>query len=211
MRYISDASGSRPLGEQVPGHHATTRGVALALAAAAAAAAGCSPATPSTTSSPTSSVTASPTPTLDPAEVQEQEAVAAATATLTEFLRVSDEIGENGYADASALDPLVSGDLRPRLVSVIEHSRSKGARLTARATVESVEVGGYEPGPDGAGRERVLLDACVDNSTSEILLPDGSSMIDRRYAQRVVVTYTVQHQGDLWTVDDAQSDEARTC
>ncbi|GEK23130.1 hypothetical protein [Cellulomonas xylanilytica] len=183
----------------------------MAVAAALAAGCGSGPGTPTATSTPTATVTASPTPTLDPALAEQQESVEAATATLATFLRVSDEIAEAGYADWSAMSTLVGGELRTNLVSFFEQSRDLGARQTSRGTVESIVLKEFQPGTPGAGGERVLLDACLDNSTSEVLLPDGSSDIDRSYPQRVVVTYTVQHHVDFWTVDDAQSDASRTC
>ena len=187
--------------------------VAAGLLALALGVAGCDAGTPESSPAVTSSATPSPTPspTLDPAEAKEQAAVAAATETLTTLVRAADETAQAGYADFAPLNGLVGGDLRVRLLSLYEQSRDIGAHQTGTTILEDITVVKFLPGPERGGGEQVILEACSDNTSKDVLLADGSSGGDPAYPKRLIVSYTVQNTDGHWTVDTSESDPARTC
>ena len=187
--------------------------MAAVVSAVAGGAVGCSPGSPdeTSTSSATTSATPTGTPTTDPAAAQEQAFVDAATAALTALVATSDEIGQAGYADWAPMAGLVGGDLRVRAQDLHEQRAASGSRQTGSTTIDDVTVAEYDAGPDGGGRERVVLDACVDTSDVDIVLADGTSRLDPDEPTRLVVRYTVQNTDGHWTVDDIASDPAQTC
>jgi hypothetical protein len=185
--------------------------VAAVLLVSAGATMGCSPDAPPVLSTPKPSATVSVTPSLDPAEVQKQAAVDAATTTLTALIAASNEIGLGGYADSAPISGLVGGDLRVAMLDLNRQSAESSSRQVGSASVADVTVAEYDAGQVGGGRERVVLDACIDTTGMDIVLPDGSSRLDPNTPDRRIVQYTVQNTDGHWTVDALTSDAARTC
>lgn len=134
-----------------------------------------------------------------------------ATATLTEFTAAADEVAQAGYADLTKLDGLVGGALRPRLQDLYRQRAESGSRQVGTSQISDVTVAEYDAGVGEGGRERVVLEACVDSTNQDVLLPDGTSRLDPSFPKRLLVRYTVQNTEGHWTVDDTASDAARTC
>lgn len=187
--------------------------VAGILLVVAGATAGCTPGAPTVTntSTPTPSASPSATPTLDPASAAERAAVEAATTALSALITASNEVGMAGYADSTPIAGLVGGDLRVSVLDLNRQSAESGSRQVGSVTIADVAVAEYDPGADGGGRERVILDACIDSTGMDIVLPDGTSRLDPTTPDRRVVQYTVQNTDGHWTVDDLRSDATRTC
>ena len=170
------------------------------------------PSTPAPTTAPSSPLpTPTATPSLDAAAAKKKAAVDAATTTLTTFIDRSNAVGQAGYDDASSLSGSLGGDLRSRMKDLYDQRRTSGIRQTGDSKIESVEVAKYEPGAGSGVQGTVVLDACVDNSSMDVVLPDGSSRLDPDYPRRLVVTYTLRDTDGHWTVDDVTSDAERTC
>lgn len=184
---------------------------AAVLLAVALAAAGCTPGDPEPEPTTSASQAVTPTPTTDPAEAQEEAAVAAATTALTALMQAVDEFAQGGYVDLGPLNGLVGGDLRTTLPATYEQSQAKGARQTGSTVLEDITLVEFQPGPSGGGREQVVLEACADSTGKDVVLPDGSSTLDPSFPKRLTMTYTVQNNDGHWTVDAVEPDAARPC
>ncbi|RHA39806.1 hypothetical protein D1825_11245 [Cellulomonas rhizosphaerae] len=171
-----------------------------------------------TTSTPTPAATVpstAPTPvrsaTIDPAAAAQKQNVDDARAALATFNDLTNSTAQAGY-DAEPLSPMMTGELRPAVIVAYRDYAERKLKQTGTSTIDAVTMVKYEPGPAGAGKERVTLDACRDNSGIDVVTPDGKSAISDEGPDRFVVTYVAAHQeDDRWTFDSATPDRERAC
>ncbi|NTW40016.1 MAG: hypothetical protein HGA44_09015 [Cellulomonadaceae bacterium] len=169
--------------------------------------------TPPTTTAATA--TPEPTPTPDAAQIArelEDTNIAAAKATYVDLVALVDQIGKDTMADWERIMPFIGGDLISSMPTYFQDYETAGVRATGDTKVVSQDVVEYIPDPNGSGHERMTLDACVDSSAIEMFTPDGVSVLESDWPERLINTITMQHQDDgRWTLDSGLADADRPC
>lgn len=123
---------------------------------------------------PTPIPTLPPQPTATPVFGSEEEALAAATAAYEEYLRVADEVGQRGWADAEGdlgtvvVDPLLSEELETGASFELEGYTQSGQSTFDSVALQSAEL---------YGDPQVIFYVCLDVSDVDVLGPDGQSVV----------------------------------
>lgn len=161
--------------------------------------------TPSaTTPSATPTPTASPTPTLDAQQQRIEDAKAAYLAYTAAVNQVMQTAGATGWME-TVVAPYVSGDLRPRLVSYYGQVSAQQLRQTGETKVASLEA-------TESVEQRVVLEACLDNSGIDVVDPSGKSVLLEGFPDRLITVETMRQQDDgRWTLVASETDQARPC
>jgi hypothetical protein len=136
--------------------------------------AGCTP-EPTVTPTPTitESATPIPTPTTIGTPESEGAAIEAAEATLLAYNEAFDQIGIDGWTNYERLQELATGLAYDQGLPGIEQLRSEGRTQTGISTLEILNST-IAPNQDGIEFGTVSIRACVDPTTRNQMLADGS-------------------------------------
>ncbi|GIG29272.1 hypothetical protein [Cellulomonas marina] len=166
-------------------------------------------ATTTTAPTPSPTPTPTPTPTLDP--VQEQ--IGEARAAYEHYNAVDNAVQQAGMAGwQDQVIPLVGGDYREVLVNYYTQASQQGLRQTGETAIASLTVTEHIPDPSGGGGEQVRMEACLDTSDSDIVNPEGASVTQPGFPDRLITAVLMQRQADgRWTVNAAETLQDRPC
>ena len=187
---------------------------AVICAALVTTAAACTPEDPTptptaTTSTPSSTPTPTPTPT--PTLSEKDQNIADAKAAYETYVATRNAVEQAGMADWRAkILPLVGGDLRMQKINFYDQAAEQGLRQTGATTIASITVTDYAASDQGT--DQVTLEVCNDNSSVDLVDPNGASVLQPGFPPRLISTVLMQHQSDgRWTVNTATADVDRTC
>lgn len=130
--------------------------------------------TPTTVDEPVDTVSSQPPATQTP----EDAAAAEAEKRYREFLRISDQIGREGYESSALYDTvLVSPQRSIQEVGFRKAQELPDARLLGSAQVASLTVESVDLQPEPGGYPTVVLQACVDVSGIDVVDGSGKSLV----------------------------------
>ncbi len=140
----------------------------LALAAITLLLAGCVPADPR--------VTPVPIPSSTPLFANDADALAAATDAFTEYLRVSDQILQDGGAQPERILGVTTARVGKVETAGFKKFKASGYRGTGSTTFSKASLERFDSNsPDG--QSVVAIYICVDVSGTDVLNPSGQSVI----------------------------------
>lgn len=123
---------------------------------------------------PTPIPTLPPQPTATPVFASEEEALAAAEASYTAYINASDEIGHEGWQDTSRFASVATGAALDDELSTAAELASNGWRLVGVSDFDTVTLQQYSQ----VGEEAtVVVYLCLDVSGTDVLDPEGNSMV----------------------------------
>jgi hypothetical protein len=150
---------------------------------------------PAAAPAPVPSVAPSRTPDASPpAAVQTPQDVAAAEATARyrEYLRVSDEIGQNGYTSSAPYDAVTVDPERTNVELAFRTiGRNEGARQIGDVVVASLEVTSVDLEVGPGSYPKVVLEACLDVSGVDVIDSTGKSLVTADRLDRSASTVTL--------------------
>ncbi|MFC5501059.1 hypothetical protein ACFPJ4_02265 [Lysinimonas soli] len=170
-----------------------TLGVLLALA-------GCAPA-----ASPPSSSTPSATPVF----ASDAEALKAAETAYAAYLKVSDQVAQDGWKDPSRLKPFARGEALARDKATANQFAAKSLTQVGSTRYDSAKVEGVSE--RGRGMVVVTMYLCVDVSGVDVRGPDGTSVVPKDRQTRVPLEVDVDNfeetkmkvsRNDAWSGTD---------
>lgn len=167
---------------------------------------------PSASPSASRSPSASPTAEQSPAQVARAENVAEAEQRYLEYQKISSEYAKKGQTPFWELMNgayLGSAEIRESERSYWDRFTDLGLKETGDASIEVVEVTGYEGDPldkDVTGH-RVHMTVCIDSSGADVVRPDGTSTLQEGGATRVLMKVVMQGQPreGVWSVNENTS------
>ncbi len=158
--------------------------------------------------------------------------VADAMAAFTTYIRVSDEVAQDGFRDwEKKLMPLTGGDVEVWHEDYSPRAEAEGYRQVGERVVESMRLkeNGYVVSTDGNGMAILYLGACVDSSGLRLVAPgsqddgippgrysvsvevvhwpekdDWNQLVPGKPGRWVVDSYSVDGSGDN-AADDSRS------
>lgn len=148
----------------------------------------------------------------DPEPDPQERDVAAAKAAYEEFVTTLNTVGASGYEDPAPVSALLWGDVDYRtavLDSLIDYHR-RGITQVGEQRIVDLTLAEYLPDPSDTG-QRVVLDACVDNSDVDQIDPDGTSILMDDGVDRIPATVTMQHSEEQWTVSNVEWHRGEQC
>jgi hypothetical protein len=156
--------------------------------------------------------TAAPEPTT-PAQIKAKN-IADAKERLVRYYETTAAVANDGYRDWDTTLDQYYGNPRiwSSISTVYEGLAKEGQYTTGAATIDELEVTGYEP--DDAGFESVRLRACVDFRTVENFSADGTALPrDAGAPTRYQFDYLMRHQGpdSVWTVNEQMPHPEQAC
>lgn len=113
----------------------------------------------------------------EPLFASDDEALAAATAAYEEFLATSGLILREGGVAPERLRPLVSNEVFESEAEGFQTLRENSWRSTGQSNLEATVLQQHVSGP--IGQAEVVVYACVDVSTTDIVNADGVSQVDQ--------------------------------
>ena len=130
---------------------------------------------------------------VEPPVTQTPEDVAAAEAQerYREFLRIDDQIGQDGYQSSARYDEvLVSPQRSIQELAFRQAQELPDARLVGNKELASLSVVSVDLKPEPGGYPTVVLQACVDVSGVDVVDGSGNSLVspERRDRTRSTVT-----------------------
>ncbi len=150
---------------------------------------------PAAAPAPVPSVAPSSTPDASPpAAVQTPQDVAAAEAKARyrEYLRVSDEIGQNGYTSSAPYDAVTVDPERTNVELAFRTiGRNEGARQIGDVVVASLEVTSVDLEVGPGSYPKVVLEACLDVSDVDVIDSTGKSLVTADRLDRSASTVTL--------------------
>ena len=126
----------------------------------------------------TPDATSSPSPSTTPVFASEEEALAAATEAYENYLKVSDEISDDGGANAERLREVATEEQYQREVVDYQELINDDIHTVGETFIDSVSIQSFDASPE-EGDTSVTLYACVDVSGIE-LFDDGNNNITPR-------------------------------
>lgn len=148
--------------------------------------------------------TPAPTPTPTQTLSAKQQNIADAKAAYKSFLTMSNKVREDHMKGWKQILTYVgSDDLRSELENFYTQAEAQKLRQVGDSKIASWTVTKYVEDATGAGHEQVHMDVCIDNSASDVLNPEGDSVLLKGYIQKQILTVVLQHQKDgRWTVNE---------
>lgn len=149
-----------------------------------------------------------------PAQTAEHLATAAAQERYREFLRIRDAVGQGGYQSATPFDAVSVGpERRFQEISFRQSQEVPGARQIGDAIIASLTVSSVDLTPVPGGYPKVVLQACIDVTTVDIVDGNGQSLVtaDRLDRSKSTVTMYQYEPGTKgaeaggWYVNEATS------
>ncbi|MBL0888136.1 hypothetical protein [Myceligenerans indicum] len=161
-------------------------------------------------SSPSFSSTVSPTPT-DPAEAAAQERIADAVQRYKEFREIYDRhqrAGTNGFSELNDNGYLAGMDHRARLKSVWDQYGEHKLKLIGEGeglvSVENAEYKKGDPLEAEFTGHQIVFEACIDNTGTDVVTPDGTSVLQEGVSQRVRMHVVMEGlPAQVWGVREA--------
>lgn len=133
--------------------------------------------------------TESAPPTQDEAPTPEDEAIAAAEEVYREYLRVSDDVTTTGDVDVAAFEAVAIGQALSEAQVAAENYQLAGI-----TRVGKVEVAALTPSEVSLETEvrEVTLEVCLDVSGTDLIGPDGESVVSPDDPDRLASTAFVR-------------------
>jgi len=146
------------------------------------------------------------------AQTPEDLAAAEAQERYREFLRIDDQIGQEGYESSALYDTvLVSPQRSIQELGFRQAQQLPDARLVGNKEVASLSVVSVDLEPEPGGYPTVVLQACIDVSGVDVVDGSGTSLVspDRVDRTRSTVTlYRLEATGERpagWYITEATS------
>lgn len=124
--------------------------------------------TPSPVAGPTPSATATP------AFASDDEALAAATKVYKEYVRITNQISNDGGQDADRLRAVASGDFLESALEGFSREQAKGWHSIGGTALKSLSLQEYSADP---AQEFVTLYSCEDVSEVDVVDATGQSVV----------------------------------
>jgi hypothetical protein len=138
----------------------------------------------------------SPGPSGTPVFASEEEALAAAEEVYGEYLAASNDLGESGWADSTALAEFTRGDLLADEEGSAQERNEKGWRQIGRSTFDSFTL--QQVVDSGPGTVVITAYLCVDVTTVDVVDSSGQSVVSPERPPRQPIEVDLDDQeGDL--------------
>jgi len=151
---------------------------------------------------------ASSTPDPSPSSTLNEDQAAAA-ATVLEFFRLKNELGQDPYLEFQPLANITTGQTQVIQMSTIDQYRLDGMKQTGNTTYSLLSVGTVVVDDDS---KTIDINACTDATNIDVVDVDtGQSVLpaDRQFF--VQWNMVVIDEGYRWKVGDILSDTVKDC
>jgi hypothetical protein len=126
------------------------------------------------------------------AQTPEDLAAAEAQERYGEFLRIDDQIGQEGYESSALYDTvLVSPQRSIQEVGFRQAQQLPDARLVGNKKLASLSVVSVDLAPEPGGYPTVVLQACIDVSGVDVVDGNGNSLVSPERVDRTRSTVTL--------------------
>lgn len=185
----------------VPYGRVMRTGPLVAAGALVLALAGCVPST--------SHGTASPSPTATPVFASDADALKAAEAAYAAYLKVSDQIAQDGWRSPEMLQSFARGAALKEDTKTAQKLSSKSLRQVGDTTFDRLSVQTVDE--RGKGTAVVTVYLCVDVSGVDVVGPDGDSVVPASRQDRVPLEVDIDNlesssfkvsRSDAWSGTD---------
>jgi hypothetical protein len=131
-------------------------------------------------------------PVQEPAQTPEDVAAAEAEERYREFLRVGDEVGQDGFASADPFDAVTVLPERAYQETAFRNAqRTPGLRQIGTTQIASLSVTSVDLTPEPGGYPKVVLQACLDVTGVDIVDGTGQSVVLPEREERSKSTVTM--------------------
>jgi hypothetical protein len=173
--------------------NAVALGMTLSLAGILA---GCSP--------DTVMPTPPPDPTSTPVFASDEEALAAAEDAYARYLEVSNDLGEGGWLDSSALSTVLRGEALDEELATAESFSANGYMQIGRSTFDTATLQQWESDADTIS---ITVYLCLDVTGVDVVDSAGTSIVAPDRADRRSLEVAIDNEeddfkvsgGDVWS------------
>jgi hypothetical protein len=131
-------------------------------------------------------------PVEEPAQTPEDVAAVEAEERYREFLRVGDEVGQDGFVSADPFDAVTVLPERAYQETAFRNAqRTPGLRQIGTTQIASLSVTSVDLTPEPGGYPEVVLQACLDVSGVDIVDGTGQSVVLPEREERSTSTVTM--------------------